>query len=118
MAYSEDVAGRVRTALSEVDVAWDERRMFGGLAFMVGGHMTVGIIGDELMVRVGREAHDEALALPHARPMDFTGRPMAGYVFVAPAGFDRDAELRAWVQRGLAFTATLPTKDHRDPAPG
>lgn len=110
MAYSEDVARGVRETLSEAQVVWDELRMFGGLAFMVGGHMTIGILGDELMVRVGKEAHDEVLALPHARPMDFTGRPMTGYVFVAPAGFDGDSELQAWVRRGLAFTATLPAK--------
>lgn len=110
MAYDEDVANRVREALAGADVMADERNMFGGLAFMVRGHMTVGIIGDELMVRVGPDGHEDALALPHARPMDFTGRPMTGFVYVAPEGFAGATAMSGWVQRGLAFTGSLPPK--------
>lgn len=110
MAYDEDVAMRVREALADAEVDAVERKMFGGLAFMVHGHMTVGILGDELMVRVGKDAHGAALALPHARTMDFTGKPSAGMVYVGGDGFADDADLRAWVQRGLAFTSTLPPK--------
>lgn len=110
MAYDEDVAYRVREALADADVDPVERKMFGGLAFMVRGHMTVGIIGDELMVRVGKDGHEDAIAQPHAREMDFTGKPMTGMVYVGSPGFAEDADLRSWVRRGLDFTGSLPPK--------
>ena len=110
VAYDEEVADRLREAFATADVTHDEREMFGGLAIMVRGHMTVGVIGGELMVRVGKDAHEDALAQPHARPMDFTGRPMGGYVYVAPEGFEDDEDLAAWVQRALAYNATLDPK--------
>ena len=84
--------------------------MFGGLAFLLGGHMCVGVVGDELMVRVGPHAHEEALRQPHARKMDFTGRPMKGFVYVGREGFESDAGLRRWVARGADFAASLPAK--------
>jgi len=77
---------------------------------LVAGNMCVGIVGDELMVRVGPEAYDAALELPHARPMDFTGRPMRGMLYVAEAGLRDDDELGHWVERGVAFAAALPPK--------
>jgi len=108
VAYDEGLAERVRELLAmRVDVS--ERAMFGGLAFMVGGHMACGITGDDLMVRVGKERYDDALRQPHAREMDFTGRPMTGYVYVDAAGTADDA-LRDWVERGVAFVATLPAR--------
>lgn len=110
MAFDEDVANRVREAFARLDVMSTEQQMFGGLAFMVRGHMTVGVIGDELMVRVGPDAYDGALAEPDARPMDFTGREMKGFVFVAAEGFEDDGALGEWVQRGLDFTSSLPAK--------
>jgi hypothetical protein len=109
MSYDEAVAKRVRTVLSRHrNVA--ERRMFGGLTFMVGGHMACGIIGDELMVRVGPDAYAEALADRHAREMDFTGTPLKGFVFVAPKGFATEDTLRGWVDRAVEFVETLPVK--------
>ena len=110
MAYNEDVADAVRQALAELDVNAVERKMFGGLAFMVAGHMTVGVIGDELMVRVGKDGHEQAVGQPHAREMDFTGKAMTGMVYVAEAGFRGEGQLRAWIRRGLDNTATLPPK--------
>ena len=109
MAYDEGLAERIREVLATAADA-SERKMFGGLAFMVRGHMTVGVIGDDLMARVGPDAHDDALAEAHVRPMDFTGRPMKAYVYVAAAGLAEDADLAAWVDRALAFTSTLPPK--------
>lgn len=109
MAYSEDLAARVRTVVAEQDEVV-ERKMFGGLAFMVNGHMCCGVIGDELMLRVGAEAYPETLALEHAREMDFTGRPLTGMVYVAAPGIAPDPELRAWVDRGLRFVLSLPPK--------
>ena len=110
MAYDEDLAQRTRHVLTELDVEPIERRMFGGLAFMVRGHMTVGLLGDDLLVRVGRDAYEEALARPHAREFDFTGRPSTGTVMVAPPGTAEDVDLRAWVRRGLDFTSGLAAK--------
>lgn len=108
--YSEDVADAVRHALTEAGAAVVERKMFGGLAFMVRGHMVVGVIGNDLMVRVGKDTYADALAQPHAREMDFTGRPMTGIVCVAEPGFRDDRQLQEWVGRGLAYTSTLAAK--------
>jgi len=112
MAYDEGLAQRLRDLLGETVPAGTlgEKRMFGGLAFMSRGHMAVGIVGTALMARVGPTAHEAALARPHVRPMDFTGRPMNGYVFVDPPGIESDAELAGWVRSCLDFVATLPPK--------
>jgi TfoX/Sxy family transcriptional regulator of competence genes len=110
--FDEFLGGRIRSALATRDDVV-EKRMFGGLAFMVGGNMAVGVIGSDLMVRVGPEADAEALARPHARPMDFSGRPMKGYVYVAPEGVDTDEALAAWVDRGVQFASHLPAKTGR-----
>lgn len=107
MAYDEGLAERIRHVLSAGSPV-DEKEMFGGLCFLTEGRMFVGIVGDDLMVRVGPAAYEEALRAPHARPMDFTGKPMKGYVFVGPAGCATDASLGAWVERALAFASTLP----------
>lgn len=109
MAYDEALAERVREAIA-VREGLSERKMFGGVAWMLHGNMAVGIVGDDLMVRVGPEAHEAALNEPHARPMDFSGRPMKGYVYVAPQGVAADQELAAWVARGADFAETLPPK--------
>ncbi|HKI97423.1 MAG TPA: TfoX/Sxy family protein [bacterium] len=103
------MAGRVRAILVG-QPGLSERRMFGGLAFILHGHMACGIVRDELMVRVGPQEHAEALAQPNARAMDFTGRPMKGMVFVAAEALGGEEALRAWVQRGVAYTGTLPPK--------
>ncbi len=109
VAYDMELADRVRDALASADADVVERSMFGGLAFMVRGHMTVGVLGGDLLVRVGPDAYEDALTRPAARPMDFTGKPMTGMVFVAAASLD-DATLQGWVRRGLEFTAPLPAK--------
>lgn len=109
MAYNEDLAYRIRGVLGLQDGV-TERKMFGGLAFMVKGHMCCGVIGDELMVRVGPEMFEDALAMPHARVMDFTGKPSRTTVYVDKEGIADDGELAAWVGRGLAFVSTLPSK--------
>lgn len=81
--------------------------MFGGLAFLLDGKMFCGIVRDQLMVRVGPERYQEALDRPHSGPMDFTGRPMNGYVFVAPAGCSTETAVRTWVERGAEFVSSL-----------
>jgi TfoX/Sxy family transcriptional regulator of competence genes len=112
MAFDEELAERIRDVLdARTDVS--EKRMFGGLTFLVGGHMSVGIVQDRLMVRVGPEAYDAALRERHATEMDFTGRPMKGYVYVAPAGFESDENLGKWIDRGVAFATSLPAEPQR-----
>ena len=101
MAYDERLADRIRGVLRDRDDV-QERKMFGGIAFLVGGKMACGVIRDDLMVKVGRDRDDESLAQPHVRPMDFTGRPMRGMVYVAPAGVPTDADLQRWVELGVA----------------
>jgi TfoX/Sxy family transcriptional regulator of competence genes len=109
MAYDESLAARIRQALND-EPGVLEKKMFGGLAFMASGNMACGVVGDELMVRVGPDAYDDALARPHARICDFTGRPMKGLVMVGRSGFQSDADLASWLQAGAAFARSLPAK--------
>lgn len=109
MAYDEELAARVREILVEqADVV--ERKMFGGIAFMVKGYMCCGVLNDDLVLRLGPDHAQSALKNAHVRPMDFTGRPMKGYVFVAPAGVTTESVLRRRVQSALDFVGTLPPK--------
>lgn len=112
MAYDEGLAHRLRE-LTEDDADVGEKKMFGGLCFLVSGHMAFGIVGDELMVRVGPDAWAEALGQPHAREMDFTGRSMKGMIYVGVEGFAEDEALAGWVDRGRRFARSLPPKKAR-----
>lgn len=109
MAFDEGLAERLREVLQDRRGV-TEKRMFGGLAFMSPDYMFVGILGDVLMARVGPERYDEALARAHVRPMDFTGKPMRGYVYVDPPGIESDAVLEGWVRQCLSFVEALPPK--------
>lgn len=109
MAYDTKLAARIGAALAGRR-GITTKHMFGGIAWMSRGHMFAGIVDDALMLRVGPAAHEEALARPHVRPMDFTGRPMRGYVYVDAPGIRRAAALASWLERGLAFVGTLPAK--------
>ena len=112
MGYDEQLAQRVRLAMKiRPDVI--EKKMFGGLAFLHRGKMFCGIVKSELMVRVGPEHYEESLQEPHVRTMDFTGRPMKGYVFVEAAGCRTDKDVRRWVERGAKFVETLGGKQPR-----
>jgi TfoX/Sxy family transcriptional regulator of competence genes len=109
MSYDEKTADRVREILSgRTDVV--EKKMFGGLCFMVNGSMCCGLTHTAFMVRVGPDHYEEALAQPHARPMDFTGRPLTGMIYVDPAGYRTDAALAKWIARGVDFVSAFPTK--------
>ena len=109
MAYDDKLAERVRDVLKgRRDIS--EKKMFGGLAFMVRGNMACGVLGEDLMVRVGPDVYDDALQLTGARPMDFTGRPMKGMVYVDKRGHRRKPSLQAWVERGLSYARSLPPK--------
>jgi TfoX/Sxy family transcriptional regulator of competence genes len=109
MAYDEMLAERIREALAG-EKAVGEIKMMGGLCFMVSGHMAVGIVGDELMVRVGPKAYERALGRAHAREMDFTGRPTKGFVFVAPAGITTKRSLVSWIAPAVDFAKGPPPK--------
>lgn len=109
MAYDEALAERVLEHFAgRHDLT--RRKMFGGLCVMLGGHMACGIVGDTLMLRLGAEGATAALAEAHVREMDFTGKPMAGMVYVDPPGLRAEAQLGAWLDRAAAFVATLPAK--------
>jgi hypothetical protein len=109
MAYDEGTAQRPREIFEERnDVT--EKKMFGGIAFMVRGNMCCGVIGETLMARVWPKQYRQALTRPHAREMDFTGKPVKGFVQIDPAGFESDADLKSWVDLCAAFTKTLPAK--------
>lgn len=110
MAYDEQLAERVRAALDDHADA-GERRMFGGIAFFVAGNMACGVMGDDLMVRVGPEQADALVGSePGVRRMDMKGRPMRGWVLVPAAAAPDDTELNRWVARGVEFAAALPPK--------
>lgn len=109
MAYDENVAKRLSTVFAgNRNVI--EKKMFGGIAYMYKDHMCVGIVDNMLMVRVGPEQYESAFAEKHAKPMDFTGRPMKGYVYIEPPGFKTEKNLRKWIDKGIAFVKTLPPK--------
>ncbi|HEY2716088.1 MAG TPA: TfoX/Sxy family protein [Solirubrobacterales bacterium] len=108
MAFDEALADRVREILG-ARAELSERRMFGGIAFMLAGNMCCGVIGEDLMVRLGDDG-EAALAEPHTRPMDFTGKPMKSTIYVAPEGTASDEDLAKWVEAGADYAASLPPK--------
>ncbi len=109
MAYDEGIAQRLPEAYQDLP-GITEKKMFGGIACLVDGHMSCAVNGDKMMVRVGPEQYSVALSWPHSREMDFTGRPLKGFVYVAPPGFESDDALGSWVRPSLEFVATLPPK--------
>jgi TfoX/Sxy family transcriptional regulator of competence genes len=111
MAYDEKLAARIRGVLAAYPTA-SEQKMFGGLTFMVNGHMCCGVVGDSLMIRLDEKLANEALEQPHVRPMDFTGRPMKGMVYIDPPGL-RGRALRSWVERAATHATSRPPKRSR-----
>lgn len=109
MAFDEGVAQRLREVFADQE-GITEKKMFGGIAFMDRGNMCCGVVNDILMARVGPEAYPEALKKRHAREMDFTGKPLKGFVFVDSPGFAEDEQLRSWIGLCRAFTRSLPAK--------
>ena len=109
MAYDEHLASRIRKAPGKTPGV-TEKKMFGGLAFLLDGKMFIGINNEDLMVRVGADGYDAALAQKHVRPMDFTGRPLEGFVYVATEGLRTSAALAKWVGRSVTYVEGLPPK--------
>jgi TfoX/Sxy family transcriptional regulator of competence genes len=109
MAYDEGLTERIRQRLgTDPDVT--EKHMFGGLAFLLRGNMAVGVSGDDLMVRVGPDNSDAALARPGTRVFDMTGRPMRGWILVAGTALTEDDALDEWIDEGRVFASSLPPK--------
>jgi TfoX/Sxy family transcriptional regulator of competence genes len=103
MAYDEYMEERINNVLNERKIQFDARKMMGGLCYMIDDKMCFGIIKSDLMARVGVDAYDELIEREGARPMDFTKRPMKGYIFVAPEGLDFQSDLEFWIQKALDF---------------
>ena len=111
MAFDELLAIRIRAVLDPLP-GLEEKKMFGGVGFLVHGNMACGVHKNDLIVRVGASKYEEALSRPHTRVFDMTGRPMAGWVMVEPKGCATESELKAWVEQGLAFARSLPAKEN------
>jgi len=109
MTFSERTVHQIRRAIGNTP-GLSERPLYSGVAFMLRGNMCCGMIDDNLVVRVGPDTYDDALREPHTRPMDFTGRPLPGFVYVERAGFASSNSLRQWIDRGVSFVRTLPPK--------
>lgn len=112
MVFDNQLATRIRN-LFPSDLQVQERKMFGGLAFLIQGHMSCGIVGDRLMIRIAPENYEETLMQPHVLPMDFTGKPMRGFIYVEPAGISTEAALSHWLGRGIAVASSLSPKERR-----
>ena len=109
MAYNEQLAKRARDIL-KTQKGFSEKKMFGGLCFLLNGNMCCGVEKDNFMVRVGPQQYEKVLSLKYARPMDFTGRPLKGFVYVDAQGVKTKTALRKWIQYGISFAGSLPGK--------
>jgi TfoX N-terminal domain len=110
MAFDEELADRVRGVLASAGMRPIEKKMFGGLSFLIGGNMCCGVLGADLLARVGPDAAGGALAEPATRPFEMGRRVSQGWVVVAPDGIATDQDLSAWVDRALAYATSLPPK--------
>jgi TfoX/Sxy family transcriptional regulator of competence genes len=111
MAYDKELSQRIFKVLDRLNPPeLEEKKMFGGIGYLVRGNMAVGVHSNELIVRVGTDGYPDALNKPGARPFDLTGRPMSGWVWVKPIGFESDESLQEWVGKGVRFALTLPPK--------
>jgi TfoX/Sxy family transcriptional regulator of competence genes len=109
MVFDQGLTQRIRETIGErPDLV--EKKMFGGIGFMLRGNMACGVNKDDLIVRVGPQGYEASLAQPHTRPFDFTGRPMKGWIMVGRDGYEADEDLEKWVQKGVDFALSLPTK--------
>ncbi|MBT3189021.1 MAG: TfoX/Sxy family protein [Anaerolineae bacterium] len=108
MAYDKELAERISATFGTVPIV--EKKMFGGIGYLLHGHMACGVLDNALIVRVGKEDYGEALTRPHTRVFDTTGRVMNGWVMVNPAGTADEDDLSAWVEQGIKFVLTLPPK--------
>jgi len=109
MVYALNLAKRIRDHLGILP-GLEEKKMFGGVAFLIQGNMACGVHGEDMIVRVGADNYQAVLQQPFTKPFDLTGKPMAGWITVAPAGCELDGDLQAWVKKGVEFALSLPAK--------
>jgi TfoX/Sxy family transcriptional regulator of competence genes len=109
MAYNLSLAERIRDELKSIP-GLQEKKMFGGIGFIIHGNMACGVHGEDLIVRTGPDNYQAALTQPHTRPFDMTGKPMAGWILVDPKGYAVESDLRRWVRQGVKFAQSLPPK--------
>ncbi len=112
MAYNEAVAERIRKLLARRK-GLAERKMFGGIAFMLNGNMCCGVVDDRIVLRLGKDGSNTALKEPHIEVMDFTGQPIRSMVYLDPDGYAREADLKQWLDRSVKFTSSLPKKESK-----
>lgn len=117
MAYDEELAARVRDELMPYAADLAEIKMFGGLCFTIKGNMVVGVESERLMIRFDKARSDEILSKPHVTPMDFTGKVMQGFGFVAPGGHRTERQLRDWIELCASYVAAMPPKKPRKRKP-
>ena len=110
MAFDEALAGRIRLRLARRKNV-EERKMFGGIGFLLNGNLLVGVWKESLVVRLGEDEGEEALKEPHVKEFDITGRPMRNWVLVGPEGIQNDKQLVGWIQRAVKFVGALPSKE-------
>ena len=109
MSYNLDLAQQIKEIFAGIpDIS--EKKMFGGIGFMLQGNMVCGVNKDDLIVRVGLDQYDQCLEMPHTHVFDMTGRPMRGWVTVSPKGYENMGDLEQWVERGMSFVKSLPPK--------
>jgi len=111
MSFDESLATRIREALARKRGV-EEKKMFGGVGYLLNGNMLVGVWKDSLIVRLGPDNYDDALLEPHVREFDITGRSMKGWVLVGPEGVENVEQLTDWIERATRFVRTLPAKEN------
>ena len=109
MAFDKNLAERIRKALARKK-GIEEKKMFGGLGFLLNGNMLVGVWKNSMIVRLGPDGHEDALLEPHVKEFDITGKPMKGWVMVGPEGVQAEEQVKAWIQRAVKFVGKLPPK--------
>lgn len=115
--YNEQIANRIRNIFDQMAVEYEEKKMFGGLSFMVNDKMCCGILKGELVIRIPRDRFDEILKKPHVREMDFTGRTMKSLLYIEEKGFNTDKAMKQWLEIGLEFVNSPDTKPRKKSEP-
>ena len=109
MPVDDNLANRVRKILEKTE-GLSEKKMFGGLCFLINGNMALGLVNEDLMIRVKPDSYEKMLSQPHVRKMDFTGKALKGFLYIATKGTESDKDLRKWVLKGVEFAMSLPAK--------
>jgi hypothetical protein len=109
MAYDEVLAGRVSEIITSLP-GLEEKKMFGGVGYLLNGNMSVGVYKENLIVRVGHEGFEEKMSMPHTVSFDITGKAMKGWLMVEPGGVESDEDLQYWIDQGVEFARSLPSK--------